>query len=89
MNNPDYPNYAGDFAKGFAKLKTLHPDVWVASHAFMFDLEGKLKKMKPGAPNPFVDREGFQTYVKDYEHEFQYSLQEEKGGRPATSTTRR
>ena len=88
-NNPKYPNYAADFAKGFAKLKTLKPDVWVASHAFMFDLEGKLAKMKPGAANPFIDREGFQQYVKDYEHEYQFSLQEEKAGRPATSTTRR
>jgi len=89
VNNPKYPNAAADFSKGFAKLKSLHPDVWVASHAFMFDLEGKLARMKPGAPNPFVDREGFQQYVKDYEHEYLYSLQEEKAGRPATSTTRR
>jgi metallo-beta-lactamase class B len=89
VNNPKYPNYAADFAMGFAKLKTLHPDVWVASHAFMFDLEGKLAKMKPGSPNPFIDREGFQQYVKDWENEYRYNLQEEKASRPAISTTRR
>ncbi len=89
VNYPKYPNAIADYAKGFAKLKTLKPDIFLASHAFMFSLNEKIAKMKPGAANPFVDREGYQAYIKDFELEYRYNLQEERAGRKSVTTTRR
>jgi metallo-beta-lactamase class B len=79
LDNPKYPNMAADFASGFETLKKLPCDVFLASHAFMFNLEEKLKRLEAGAgPNPFIDPEGYRTYVADYEYEFRYRLQQER-----------
>jgi len=79
LDNPKYPNMAEDFASGFETLKKLPADVFLASHAFMFNLEEKLKRLEAGSPqNPFIDPEGYRTYVADYDYEFRYRLQQER-----------
>jgi metallo-beta-lactamase class B len=78
-NNPKYPTMVSDFTKGFETLKKLPCDVFLASHAYMFDMEGKRKQQEAGAtPNPFIDPEGYRTYIADYEYDFRYRLQQER-----------
>jgi metallo-beta-lactamase class B len=79
LDNPKYPNMAEDFASGFETLRKLPCDVFLASHAFMFNMEDKLKRLEAGSQqNPFIDPEGYRTYVADYDYEFRYRLQQER-----------
>jgi metallo-beta-lactamase class B len=79
IDNPKYPTLAEDFAASFGKLKTLPCDVFLASHAFMFNLEPKLAQWKANPQqNPFIDAQGCRDYVTDWEYEFRYKLQQER-----------
>lgn len=87
INNPKYPNIAQDLQHGFDVLKKLPCDVFLASHAYMFNMEEKLKRRAQGAKqNPFIDPEGYRQYVADYENEFRLQLASEKAGGPPTGT---
>lgn len=50
-----YPGIVADYRATFAKLASMKADVFLAPHAEQFDLADKRAKLKPGAPNPFVD----------------------------------
>ena len=79
IGNTKYPNIAEDYASGFQTLKSLPCDVFLASHGFMFNLEEKLERLQQGAEqNPFIDPQGFQDYIADYEQAFLDTLQEEQ-----------
>ena len=81
VNNPKYPNLPEAFQSGFDTLKTLPCDVFLASHSFMFNLEGKLaQKAQNPAANPFIDPQGCRDYVADWEYEFRYKLQQARLG---------
>jgi metallo-beta-lactamase class B len=55
LGNAAYPNIQADYMASFAKLNAMQADIFLAPHGGQFDLDAKLAKMKPGAPNPFVD----------------------------------
>ena len=79
IGNTKYPNIAEDYASGFQTLKSLPCDVFLASHGFMFNLEEKLERLQQGAEqNPFIDPQGYQDYIADYEQAFLDVLQEEQ-----------
>ena len=80
IGNKEYPTIADDFAHGFKILKGLPCDVFLASHAFMFDLEGKLKRKQesPNGPNPFIDPEGYKAHLAAYEKAVLDDIQYEK-----------
>ena len=50
-----YPNIVDDYKASFVKLNGMQADIFLAPHGEQFGLNEKLAKMKPGAPNPFVD----------------------------------
>jgi metallo-beta-lactamase class B len=88
IGNKKYPNIADAYASGFKKLKTLPCDVFLASHAYMFNMDEKLKRMQEGAQqNPFIDPQGCKEYVADYENEFLYQLDQERAGGPSSGAT--
>ena len=79
VNNPKYPQIASDYAHGFAVQKALPCDIWVASHASQYGLG---KKYKPQYdPSAFVDPEGYQAAVAQYQTAFEAKLEEQKQGR--------
>lgn len=85
INNPDYPTLVEDFESGFATLRSLPCDVFLASHSFMFNLEEKLaQKAQNPDVNPFIDPQGCREYVADWEYEFRYRLQQARLGQPVT-----
>jgi metallo-beta-lactamase class B len=55
VNDAAYPNIQADYRASFAKLNAMQADIFLAPHGGQFDLDAKLAKMKPGAPNPFID----------------------------------
>jgi metallo-beta-lactamase class B len=83
IGNKEYPTIAEDFARGFKALKALPCDVFLASHAFMFDLDGKLKKKQqsPNGPNPFIDPEGYKAHLAAFEKAVLDDIQYEKDHR--------
>ena len=52
-----YPTIVADYRASFARLKKMDADIFFAPHGGQFHMDEKLAKMKPGAPNPFIDPE--------------------------------
>jgi metallo-beta-lactamase class B len=58
VNNKDNPTIADEYKQGFRVLRSLKPDVPLASHPAMYDMAGKFARIGKG-PNPFVDPGGY------------------------------
>ena len=78
VGNKDYPNIVEDFAQGFAMLKKMPCEVYTVSHSAMFNMADKMKKMQPGAPNPFIDPPGCKAYIEGAEKEYLDKLAKER-----------
>jgi len=74
VNNSEYPTIASDYRTSFAKLRAIDADVFLAPHALFFHPREKLKKVKPGAPNPFVDPGELHRLVDESERNFDEEL---------------
>lgn len=82
VNNAKYPQIADDFTKTFQTFKGIKADVFLASHGQFFDLLGKAEKLRAGAkPNPFIDPEGYQTFVAEITAAFEKKLTAEKAAK--------
>ena len=78
VNNEAYPNIAEDMQKTYAKARTLPAEVWVSSHGQFYGLNEKYAKLearREGDPNPFIDPEGYQEHVDEFEGTFQSALE--------------
>jgi metallo-beta-lactamase class B len=69
VGNKKYPQIAEDYVKTFAVLKALPCDIFLGAHGAYFGLKAKYEKMQSGG-NPFVDPDGYKTYVTFKEAEF-------------------
>ena len=78
VGNKDYPQIAEDYVKTFSVLKSLPCDVFLGAHGAYFGLKGKHPRMKQGAPNPFIDSEGYQAYVAERESTFRKEWERQK-----------
>jgi hypothetical protein len=74
-NNERYPNIVSDVRDTFARLKGVHVDVMLASHAFYFDLESKVARQKQGSANPFVAPDELGHHLEEIEQDFEQALQ--------------
>jgi metallo-beta-lactamase class B len=78
VNNRRYPQIAADYEKTFRVLKSLPCDVFLGAHGAYYNMDEKMKQMRAGSPNPFIDPEGYRTYVAEREHEFYEKLKEQQ-----------
>ncbi len=72
-----YPGIVDDFRATYKKARTMPAEVWVSSHASFYGLPAKyakLEKMAPGDPNPFIDPQGYQAHVDEFEKSFEAAL---------------
>jgi metallo-beta-lactamase class B len=83
VNNNNYPEIADHFQQSIAKYKTMKPDVFLASHSWFFDLAGKYKRLASGGTNPYIDPEGFQTWVANMEKNWNTLMAEQKKNPPS------
>jgi len=60
-------------------LKSLPCDVFLGAHGSYFGMEAKFARMKPGGVNPFVDPEGYRSYVAEREQAFRTELAKQSG----------
>ena len=87
IGNTKYPTIAEDYTRSFQVLKGLPCDVFFVSHSAMFRLEEKLKRLEQGSePNPFIDPEGYQAFIRTYEGYFQEELKKQQSGAPPSTT---
>jgi len=83
VGNKDYPNIAEDMRATYKKARTLPAELWVSSHASFYGLAAKYEKLQkrgPGDPNPFVDPQGYQAHVDEYEKTFEAALARQLSG---------
>ena len=79
VDNPKYPGIAADFARTFHRLKSLPCDVFLAPHGFHFDLEEKARRRAAGEePNPFLDPEGYKSFIDRSERVYLDQLRRER-----------
>jgi metallo-beta-lactamase class B len=78
VNNALYPQIASDYERMFRVLKLLPCDVFLGAHGNYYDMEAKYSRMKAGGPNPFIDPEGYKSYVAEREQAFRAELAKQK-----------
>src|ERR1700719_2249222 len=78
VNNALYPQIASDYERMFGILKSLPCDVFLGAHGNYYGMESKYARMKPGDPNPFIDPEGYKSYVNEREQTFRAELAKQK-----------
>jgi metallo-beta-lactamase class B len=66
------PRDIEDYRSQFRILKSLRPDVFLASHGNFFDLEAKRKT------GNFVDRDGYRSFVATFEERFEKRARESR-----------
>jgi metallo-beta-lactamase class B len=79
VGNAAYPTIAQDYEQTFRTLKSLPCDVFLGAHGSYFGMEAKFPKMKVGGVNPFVDPEGYRSYVAEREQAFRTELAKQSG----------
>ena len=82
VNNQSYRQIAADYERTFRVLKSLPCDIFLGAHGSYFDLASKYAKLQQGVPMPFVDSQGYKSYVTEREAAFQNALEEQtrRGG---------
>jgi metallo-beta-lactamase class B len=79
IRNTRYPQIASDFAHSFQVWKSLPCDVFLADHGDFYDMKQKHARLRDGAAtNPFIDPQGYQTFIAEAEHRFQTQLASER-----------
>jgi metallo-beta-lactamase class B len=79
VGNAAYPTIAEDYELTFRTLQSLPCDVFLGAHGAYFGMEAKYARMKPGEANPFVDPEGYKSYVAEREQTFRAELAKQSG----------
>jgi metallo-beta-lactamase class B len=84
VNNDLYPQIAQDYERMFRVLKSLPCDVFLGAHGNYYGMEAKYARVKDGGPNPFIDPEGYKSYVAEREQTFRAELKKQSDQQPST-----
>jgi metallo-beta-lactamase class B len=78
VGNTAYPDIASDFERTFSILKSLPVDIFLGAHGSYFNLETKYASLRAGALTPFIDPEGYRSFVSDREKVFRTELTKQR-----------
>jgi metallo-beta-lactamase class B len=81
VGNKEYPQIASDYEKTFRVLASLPCDIFLGAHGEYYDMDSKLKRLRPGEPNPFVDPDGYRAFVQAHELAFRQELTAQQHGK--------
>lgn len=81
VDNKQYPQIAADYEKTFRVLRSLPCDIFLGAHGVYYDMDTKLKRIKAGGANPFIDPQGYRAYVAEREQAFRQELATQQRGR--------
>jgi metallo-beta-lactamase class B len=86
VTNPSYPGIADDYAYTLKTLAAMTPDIFLGSHTGFFKMEDKRTALfMKKTPHPFVDAEGWRTYVASRQKAFDEYVAKEKAAVVAPS----
>jgi metallo-beta-lactamase class B len=74
VGNKRYPQIAADYEKTFRVLASLPCDIFLGAHGVYYDMDDKLKRLRTGARNPFLDPDGYRAYVSERKQAFETDL---------------
>jgi metallo-beta-lactamase class B len=77
VDNAAYPNIAQDYERTFRVLNALPCDIFLGAHGSYYDMEAKFAHLKQGQANPFIDPDGYKSYVADREEAFRAALKKQ------------
>ena len=78
VNNKSYPQIAQDYERMWNVLKSLPCDIFLGAHGEYFGMEAKYARRKQGGANPFIDPEGYKSYVAQKEADFYAELKKQQ-----------
>jgi metallo-beta-lactamase class B len=79
VNYPPNPGVADDYARSFALLESLHPDIPLGSHGGFFNLDEKARRLAQGTtPNPFIDPQGYRDQIAAWKKVYLAQLDAER-----------
>ena len=81
VKNPVYPEIARDYETTFRVLRSLPCDVFLGAHGDYYGMMAKLARMKEGGRSPFIDPDGYKSYVAEREQAFRQELRRQTAGR--------
>jgi metallo-beta-lactamase class B len=58
-------------------LNALPCDIFLGAHGSYYDMEAKFAHWKQGQANPFIDPDGYKSYVADREEAFRAELKKQ------------
>ena len=80
IGNAAYPDIVSDYERTFAALRKIQVDIFIGAHPAYYDGTAKAAKLKTNPPgNPFIDPEGYWSYIDEAERNFRQRLAREKG----------
>jgi metallo-beta-lactamase class B len=82
VGNKAYPQIASDYEKTFRVLKSLPCDIFLGAHGVYYDMDNKLKRLRAGDANAFVDPAGYRAYVDEREQAFHAELAKQQRQTP-------
>jgi metallo-beta-lactamase class B len=74
IGNSKYPQVVTDYERPFRVLASLPCDVFLGAHGVYYGMDDKLKRLRAGGRNPFIDPEGYRAYIKEREQAFRVEL---------------
>jgi metallo-beta-lactamase class B len=77
VNNALYPQIAQDYERMFRVLKSLPCDVFLGAHGNYYGMEAKFARLKEGKENPFIDPDGYKSYIAEREQAFRAELKKQ------------
>ena len=80
VGNTAYSEIATDYEHGFATMLALPCDIFLGAHGGYFDMKSKLKRLKAGKKDVFIDPAGYKEYITEREAAFKRELARQQGG---------
>ena len=74
VRNAAYPAIAQDYEQTFRTLNALPCDIFLGAHGSYFRMDAKFARMQTGGASPFVDPQGYRSYVAEREQAFRAEL---------------
>ncbi len=84
---PKYPEIAGAYAQSFRVLKALSCDIFLASHAPLYNMAEKYERAKKGDKDAFVDPKLYREVIAKYEADYQKQLAAERAAASANNSS--
>jgi metallo-beta-lactamase class B len=72
--DPRYPQMSQDFARTFRVLHSLPCDIFLGAHGQYYGMLDKYARMKAGSANPFIDPQGYKSYIDAREQVYRTEL---------------